>query len=137
MSEENVEIVRRVYETTARSDSDAVLALYDPEVVVDGSQSAYRDLGIGGVYRGHEGLRSFFREYFEPWESVEEACEELIDAGEQVVSVGRSRARGRVSGAEVESRAQYGVWTIREGRIVRVEWFRTREAALSAAGPSE
>ena len=132
-----MEIVRRVFEATARGDSDAVLGLYDPEVVVDASESSYQDLGIGGIYRGHEGLRSFFREYSEPWESVEDNCEELIDAGEHVVSVGSSRARGRASGAEVESRPQYGVWTIREGKVVRVAWFRTREGALEAAGLSE
>jgi ketosteroid isomerase-like protein len=137
MSEENVEVVRRVYEAGTRGDSDAVFALYDPEVVVDGSQSPYADLGIGGVYRGHEGLRSFFRQYFEPWESVEDDYEELIDAGEHVVSVGSSRARGRASGAEVESRPQYGVWTIRDGKVFRVAWFTTREAALEVTGLSE
>jgi len=137
MSQENVEIVCQVYDAVARQDTERVFALYDPEVELDGSQSPYRDLGIGGVYRGHDGLRMFFREYQEPWESIEDDCEELIDAGEHVVSVVHSRARGRASGAEVESRAQYGLWTIREGKVVRVAWFKTRGKALEAAGLSE
>jgi ketosteroid isomerase-like protein len=39
MSQENVEIVRRVCEASARQDSAAVLALYDPEVVIDVSEA--------------------------------------------------------------------------------------------------
>jgi hypothetical protein len=62
---------------------------------------------------------------------VEDDCEELIDAGEHVISVVTSRARGRVSGLEVECT---GVWTIHEGKVVRVEWFESREEALEAAG---
>jgi hypothetical protein len=137
MSQENVEIVRRVYNAVAHHDTARVFALYDPEVELDGSQSPYQELGIGGVYRGHDGLRRFFREYQEPWESIEDDCEELIDAGEHVVSVVRSRARGRASGAEVQSRAQYGVWTLRRGKVIRVAWFTTRPEALEAAGVSE
>ena len=62
MSEENLEIVRQVYAAAARRDAATVLALYDPEVEWDNS------VGLGGtsgqgVYRGHEGLRQFFREY--------------------------------------------------------------------------
>ena len=132
-----MEIVRRVFDAVAREDTATVFALYNPEVEVDASQSPYRDLGIGGVYRGHDGLRSFFREYQEPWENIKDDCEQLIDAGEHVVSVGNSRARGRASGAEVESRPQYGVWTIRKENVIRVAWFRTREEALKAAGLTE
>jgi ketosteroid isomerase-like protein len=60
--------------------------------------------------------------------------EELIEAGEHgVVSVMVQRGRGRASGAEVEDRLGT-VWTIREGKIVRVVWFPTPEEALEAVG---
>jgi ketosteroid isomerase-like protein len=63
--------------------------------------------------------------------------EELIDAGERVISVKTTRGRGLASGAVVELH-QCGIWTIRAGRIVRVEWLAaTREEALEAAGLSE
>ena len=84
MSQENVEIVRRVYDAAAQRDSDAVLALYDPEVEVE-----------------------------------------------------TTRGRGVASGAAVEPH-QCGIWTLRAGRIVRVEWLEaTREEALEAAGLRE
>ena len=137
MSEENVEIVRRVYDAVSRGDTETVLAAYDPDVETEFSRSPFAGVLKRSVYRGHEGLRSFFRErYQEAWADIEDTCEELIDAGENVISVVNTRGRGRASGAEVE-RTHYGVWTIQQGRIVRVVWLGTRTEALEAAGLSE
>ena len=55
MSEENVEIVRRVYDAAAQRDADGIFALYDPEVELDASRLGLADLD---VYHGHDGLRS-------------------------------------------------------------------------------
>ena len=132
MSRENVEIVRRVYEAAARRDTATVLDLYHPEVELDASRFAIDT----GVYRGHDGLRSLFREWHEAWGSIEYDYEELIDAGERVISVVTRHARGRASGVEVE-RPFALLWTLREGRVVRVVWFLDRAEALEAAGLSE
>jgi ketosteroid isomerase-like protein len=88
------------------------------------------------AYYGHDGLRTFYREWNGAWETVESEVEELIDAGERVISVETTRGRGRESGIAVEMH-QCGVWTIRAGRIVRVEWLEAREEALEAAGLRE
>jgi ketosteroid isomerase-like protein len=136
MSQENVEIVRRLYDAVARRDAATVLALYDPEVEFDYTHGPLRDLIGRRVYHGHDGLRLWFREWHEAWENVDYDCEELIGAGDQVVSVDIGRGRGRASGIEVEA-GQCGVWTIRDGKIVRVVWFPTREEALEAAGLSD
>jgi ketosteroid isomerase-like protein len=134
MSEENVEIVRRVYQAAARRDSAATLALYDPDVEWDISHAPARELIAGSHhYAGHEGLQRFFREWHEAWENVEADYEELIDVGENVVSVETTRGRGRRSGVEVDL-THSAVWTIRTGKIVRVVWFATRAEALEAAG---
>jgi ketosteroid isomerase-like protein len=139
MSQENVEIVRRVYDAAARRDAATVLALYDPEVELDmRADSPLQVVGLGGgVYRGHEGLRSFFREWHEAWERIEYDFEDLIDApGERVISVVTRRGRGRASGAEVEQPLAL-VWTIRNEKVVRVVWFPSREEALEAVGLRE
>ena len=135
MSQENVEIVRRVYEAATRRDAATVLALYDPEVELDSTRLGIVD-SAGGVYRGHEGLRSFFRGWHEAWGNIEYDYEELIDAGEQVISVVTRHARGRASGIEVE-RPFALLWSLREGKVVRVVWFLDRAEALKAAGLSE
>jgi ketosteroid isomerase-like protein len=139
MSRENVEIVRRVFDAASRRDSATVLALYDPEVEWDYSRGPFRDLFGGEVYHGHEGARRFFREYYAPetWQSVEDNLEELIDAGDHVVSVVNTRARGRASGASVEWTHNAGVWTIREGKVMRVAWFGSVDEALEAVGLRE
>ena len=135
MSEENVEIVRRVYEAAARRDPATVLALYDPEVELDPSRLQAVGL-FDRVYHGHDGLRSFFREWHEAWEGIEYDYDELIDAGERVISVVTRHGRGRASGAEVEWPLAL-VWTIRKGKVIRVVWFPTRADALEAAGLRE
>ena len=60
MSQENVEVVRRIYDAVARGDSETVLSLYDPDIEWDMSRGAFGAIGGGRVYRGHDGLRSFF-----------------------------------------------------------------------------
>jgi ketosteroid isomerase-like protein len=136
MSEENVELVRRVFEANARGDAVGVLALYDPAVEWDISRAPARDvLGEPHVFHGHNGLREFFRAWYEAWGHIEPDLEDLIDAGEHVVSVETTRGRGRASGAEVEL-PHAAIWTVRNGRIIRVVWFGTRAEALEAAGQS-
>jgi ketosteroid isomerase-like protein len=138
MSEENVEIVRRLFELAAQRDSATILSFYDSEVEVDNTHGpARRLMGSQGIYRGHDGLRAMFREWYEAWADVEGRLEELIDAGDRVISVQTYRGRGRASGAVVEWTDLAGVWTIRDGKVVRVAWFPTREEALDAVGLSE
>jgi ketosteroid isomerase-like protein len=137
MSRENVEIVRRVYEAVGQGDTEGVLAAYDPAVEWDFSESPFRDFLKENVYFGHDGIRRFIRErYDDAWAEVADDLEELVDAGEHVISVVTSHGRGRASGIEVR-RSHAGLWTIRAGKIIRVAWFGTREEALAAAGLSE
>ena len=138
MSRENVEVVRQVYEAAARRDNATVLALYASDVEFDVSRVPMGALIGGGVYRGHDGLRAFFRAWHEAWENIEAEFNELIDAGDDVITVvAAQRARGRASGIESEEPGRAGVWTIRHGKIARVVWFPTRAEALEAVGLSE
>jgi ketosteroid isomerase-like protein len=138
MSEENVEIVRRLFAAVARRDTETVLSIYDPEVEWDGTRHRWAEV-IGGdsAFHGHDGIREWARQYYETWENLEDTVEELIDAGDQVVSIVTTRARGRGSGVEVEWKDNAGIWTLRDGRVIRVVWLPTRAEALEAAGLSE
>ena len=136
MSRENVEVVRRVYEAVAAGDSEAVLAKYDPGVELDFSRSPFGSVLDKSVYRGHEGLRSFIRERYEALEKAEDDCQELIEAGDKVISVVTSRGRGRESGIDVEQ-THYALWSIDAGKVTSVRWFGTRDEALEAVGPRE
>jgi ketosteroid isomerase-like protein len=138
VSQENVEIVRRVFDASVRHDAETVFSLFDPDAEWDNSRGPFKDLIGAGIYHGHDGLRRFWREYYTAaWSSVEDNLEELIDAGDRVVSVVNTRARGRASGVEVEWTHNAGVWTIRDDKIVRVAWFGTRQEAIEAVGLEE
>ena len=87
------------------------------------------------VFNGHEGLRTLLSATGTRRGSCEPELEELIDGGEQIVSIGRPEGGGG-SGAVVEL-PHAAVWTFREGKIVKVVWFADRAEALEAAGLRE
>jgi ketosteroid isomerase-like protein len=132
VSDANVQIVRRVYDALAHPGED-ITALWHPDVEFDVSRDIWGAVVGGGHYRGIDGVRAWMLDLYAAWEQMDIEVEELIDAGDKVVAVIRVTGRGRVSGIEIEY-SPAGVWTIRDGRIVRVVWFVARDDALEAAG---
>ncbi len=88
------------------------------------------------LYRGHEGFRELFRNVIALFDEMRWYPIEYIDAGEKVVVAVHTVGRGHASGAEVEVTA-YHVWTIRDGKGIRLQLFADRSQALEAAGLSE
>jgi uncharacterized protein len=131
MSQENVEIVHRHIEAFLSGDNNAALAAYDPGVEWDVSIRPE-----GRVYRGHAGVVEAMRTWIGTWEDWTMEVEEIIDAGDRVLLVDRQMGRGKGSGAPLDQQT-FWVYTLREGKIVRVKWFATRQEALEAAGLSE
>jgi ketosteroid isomerase-like protein len=113
MSQENVEIVRRVFDAVARGDKAEIFALYDPEIELHSAPGTLADMIGERLYVGYDGMRAFDRELQQAFDWIETSCEELIDAGERVVSASKYRARGRSSGLEIDGPLQFGVWTLR------------------------
>jgi ketosteroid isomerase-like protein len=90
----------------------------------------------GEVYRGHDGVREVFRAWLGTWEDYHQTREEIIDAGESVVVAERESGRGKGSGLHLD-RLTFGVWTLKEGKVVRIQFRSTKAEALQAAGLSE
>ena len=133
MSKEDVERVREGYEAFNRGDLDVAVGDMDPDI----EWHVMGDLPEGETYRGHEGVRRFWETWQEAFEDFHVEPEELIDAGDKVVVVIKVSGRGRGSGAQVETPSFPQVWTLRDGRPVRVEMYRSRSEALRAAGLEE
>jgi ketosteroid isomerase-like protein len=133
MSQENVEIVRRaVAAVMDRRDFDAALKDVAPDCEIDASSN----LGEWrGVHRGHDQIRQLWRSWLEPWESSWSEIDEVIDAGDRVVTCATGHFRGR-DGIEVTAKQSF-VWTFRDGVITHVEALNERAEALKAAGLSE
>jgi ketosteroid isomerase-like protein len=130
MSRENVETLRRGLEAFRRGGLEALLDFVDPEF----ETTTPPELSVEpSTYRGHEGLRRYFGSFYEVMEEVRFEPEELIDAGDRVVMPVRLVARARGTGIEAEQRLVM-VWTLREGKAVRVDSYATKPEALAAVG---
>ena len=132
MSQENVEIALAAVDAWNRGDREAWLVLWDEEAEFYPLRAQLE----GESYSGHRGLTRFLAEMTQDFEEVRFEIEETRDAGEQVVGVGRFRARGRASGVDLN--VPLGVLTrIQRGKIVYTRLFSEPADALEAAGLSE
>ena len=137
MSQENVEIVRTLFAAlqsvnvgNVERRLDEVREIFDPEVEW---VAAPHSLLASGEYRGYDGVSRFWTQFLSAWDEYGVQVDELIDAGDQVVAV--MRLSGRTNQLEVDE-ARSSVLTLRDGRIVRVEPFASKDEALEAAGLS-
>jgi ketosteroid isomerase-like protein len=92
--------------------------------------------GVGGVYRGPEGLRRFLESFWGEFEEPRVEVRESIEAGDQVVAALTFRGRGKQSGVDTNWDI-WQVWTMRDGKSVRGQAFTSRNEALEAAGLRE
>jgi ketosteroid isomerase-like protein len=125
-----VEIVRRSVQAFARGDLDAFLEAHHPEV----EWRTAADEPNPRTYRGCDSLRSFAADISEVWaDRFDDAMvfEGFIDLGDWVVVPWTARLRGRSSGIPVDVSETYAV-RVQDGRIVRVDEYRTKEEAIEA-----
>jgi ketosteroid isomerase-like protein len=137
MSGENIELVRGVIDAHDRGDFATVFAAYDPEIEWHIERVGPLAPDSEPVYHGHDGVRAFWRVWFAAWERADFEYEEFIDAGDSVITILSQRVRGRASGVELEWNSYAQVWTVQDGKIVRVEFFPNRVQAIEAVGPGE
>jgi len=133
MPRENVEIVRRVNAAFNSGDIERSLALLHPdfETTVGPELSPEPD-----AYRGHHGVRRYFDSFREAMEQIRFHPADFREVGGSVVLALRLSARGRSTGIEVEQHLGQ-IWTIDEGRPIRVRSYRSYGEALEAAGLAE
>lgn len=141
MSEENVEFMRRMYETwlavgqTVFRDAGMESAL-DPDFELHPDPDAYW-VGLNETYRGREGLAGYMEAIYDAFEDYTPEIERFLDIGDKVVTLAIEHGTGRGSGAVVEHRRTAHVWTMRNGRPVRLDLYLDRHRALEAVGLSE
>jgi ketosteroid isomerase-like protein len=129
MSQENVEIIRRgLVHWMATGEFRA-----HADLVWDVSRLGWPDQQI---YPGAEGARQFLAEWADAWDDWEMEAEDYIDAGERVVVIFNQRGRSKATGIPVHMRFAQ-VWTLRDGRAIRMQMYASPEEALEAVGQSE
>ena len=133
MSQENVELVHSGLGVVNRGGVEAILQMCDPEIewiAIPGFLPDAED------YHGRAGVRAWFEKVGETFGKVEWEAEEVVESGEQLLVGLKLQATGRSSKIEGEFRI-FQVWTIRDGKLVRLESYLSREEALEAAGLRE
>ena len=135
MSQENVELTRRATDAYNRRDVDAMLEQLDPEVEWHSALSILLS-GKRTVYRGHRGVREWFRELDQVVDKIHIEYTDIRELGDRVIAIGHIRTRGRGSGVETESLVAT-VSDVKNGKVVRVRSYLDLDEALDAAGLSE
>ena len=135
MSRKNVDLVRQAYLAWNRGDLETAFEFLDPEVEV----SVPPELPEAGTYRGRAEIRRFVeREVLQALEEARAEPEQFFDAGDQVAVFVRYFGRGKASGIEVRGAVvDAHVWTLRDGKVQKLQMYQGTEKALEAVGLSE
>lgn len=132
MSQENAEIIRRIYSEGLLERPEQLLALVTPEVEYVNPPEAVEP----GVRRGVADVAKAFANISKSFDSSRYDLHELFGTRDAVVASVSFRARFGGSEREVVQEEAH-TWTLRGGRVTRFEWGRDLKAALEAAGLSE
>ena len=131
MSQENVEIVRRVYDALNRNDWDAAFQDAHPNIEI-----TFKRGPLAGTHRGGENPQTVIRDLRAAFDAWIMEPSELLESGDQVVVIVKNHMRPKGSKVEFETRNGH-LWTIRDGTILSLEGFPNADDALEAAGLEE
>jgi ketosteroid isomerase-like protein len=132
MSQENVDLVRRVWEVIS-SDGDLPFELWDANLRIENMP----EFPIRGPYEGHQGLARWRDDLAEVIEDLRFEVKEVIGLDEEhVLSVQRALGRASYTGITMDH-VWASVLTLRKGKIVHARGYWTPEQAREAAGLSE
>ena len=134
MSKENVEIVMSLYAAGQRRDYESPFQVIDEQILWDMSGFGLPDMAK--VYRGHDGMREFWRAWLAAWETIEFRTLAPEDLGDHVIVEVDQRNRGRGSGLPVDFH-YFQAWSLRRGKVTASYMAGTRAEALEAVGLSE
>src|SRR5688572_22026096 len=126
MPEDNVGTVRSSYAAFHRRDLEQFLSYHDPDV-------EFRSLilEVEGVYRGHDGLRSWWENVVDVFPDWQPQIEDAREAGDRVLLRVRVEGTGTGTGINLE-RHSWNVVEVHDGRIRSSAFYRTEEEALEA-----
>ncbi|TMK40476.1 MAG: nuclear transport factor 2 family protein [Actinobacteria bacterium] len=131
MSQQNVEIVRRVYDALNRREWDAALRETHPDFEMTTQRGP-----DAGTLRPRQAVQRFGEEYIAMFDSMVFEPKEFLEHGDQVVVLVTRRARPRGGSVDIVVRNGH-LWTVRDGTILSMKSFPDPEEALKAAGLKE
>jgi ketosteroid isomerase-like protein len=132
VSEQNLQLVRGIYESLARGDVASVLGAMDSRIEWNEAEGfPYAD---GNPYVGPQAVvEGVFARLAGEWEYFNVDVEELLDAGDAVVARGRYRAKHKQTGAAIDAQFAH-FWWLHNGKANRFQQYTDTAQTAAAAG---
>jgi ketosteroid isomerase-like protein len=129
VSSENLEIVQRGFDAFNDRGVEGILPFIHPEFEATTPPNLASE---PDTYRGHDGIRRWFDSFDEVMDGIRWDAHGFQQAGDKVVVEFTLRARGKTTGLDFGQDAVM-VWSMRDGKAIRVELFESLDEALRAA----
>jgi ketosteroid isomerase-like protein len=123
----DIELVKAAFAAFAARDLETVLALADPEIELTAPTG--EQAGRTEPYRGHDGLREYFRDVAGVWEELRLTPREFREQGGLILVTGKVSARSR---SRTVTGSTGWVWRVRDGKIVYVRVYASAADATAA-----
>ena len=132
-------------EMSGTESKDAVVASYEAlnEGDIDSALEALAEnaewhesevLPDTGVYRGKDEIRAFLTQFLASWERFHQTVDDVRERDDRLLVLIHLEATGRGSEADVDARYAH-LWTVSDGKGVRVDAFYNRDEAVAALNP--
>jgi ketosteroid isomerase-like protein len=128
----DIEVVKAAFAAFAARDLEAVLALAAPDIefsAVTGEHAGRTD-----PYRGHEGLRQYFRDVASVWEELRLTPREFRSHGDLILVTGKVAARSRT---RTVSGSTGWIWRVHDGKVTYVRVYASAADAIAALEDQE
>ena len=122
----NADLIRPIYEEWGRGNWRPNFEVYDEDMEWGWSDEFP---GLGGVYKDRVTPNPRLRAWLSPWEHWRAEADEYLELGDYVVVLASYYGRGKGSGVEIRQLGAH-VFKLRDGKVVRLEIFATRELAM-------
>ena len=128
MASGNADLIRPIYEEWGRGNWRPAFDVYHPEMEWGWSDEFP---GLAGVHQDSEHPNPRLRAWLSPWDDWRAVAEDFLEIGDHVVVLASYRGRGKGSGVEIRQEGAH-VFELRDGKVVRLEIFASRERALQS-----
>ena len=121
MTKANVEVIEGIYDAFSRGDIGAVLAAMAPKIVWNEAENfPYADRN---PYVGPDAiLQGVFARIGAEWDGFAVVVDEILDAGDRVVTCGRYKGTVKRTGKPVNAQIVH-VWTLENGKAARFQQY--------------
>jgi ketosteroid isomerase-like protein len=132
MSQQNVDLVRAIYDAFGTGDIPGILSRMAPDI--EWNEAEGHPYADGNPYRGPDAiLGGVFARLGGEWDGFAAVPEEFLDAGDTVIVLGRYRGTAKATGRTLDAQLAH-VWRISDGKAARFQQYTDTLQAARATG---